>query len=211
MFNFLLSVYFNSKIKKIYNSNLEKRGFSPNGVFWNSTQSQHSRFEVLLYLLKNNLLKKTVRIADVGCGCGDFLSFLRKNNFKDFSYQGYDINVELIKYCKRKYPSNFFMVNNFPIYECDFSIMSGTYNYTVTDNFIKWEEYIIYNLMQCYKRSKLGMIFNLQFSKNRCIRNNIYYTHIGTMESLLEKNFEKVKKFFFLGTKNDIYFIILRK
>ena len=67
--------------------------------------------------------------------------------------------------------------------------MSGTYNYAVTDDLNLWENYIIQNLIKCYKRSNYGIIFNLQFGKSRFIRNNIYYTQITFMLNLLKKLF----------------------
>ena len=60
-------------------------------------------------------------------------------------------------------------------------------------------------------KSKLGLIFNLQFTKKESfIKNNIYYTNIDFMFNKLKKEFLKVTKFYSTKNLNDIYFIILK-
>ena len=60
-------------------------------------------------------------------------------------------------------------------------------------------------------KSKLGLIFNLQFTKKESfIKNNIYYTNIDFMLNKLKKEFLKVTKFYSTKSLNDIYFIILK-
>jgi len=60
-------------------------------------------------------------------------------------------------------------------------------------------------------KSKLGLIFNLQFTKKESfIKNNIYYTNIDFMLNKLKKEFSKVTKFYSTKSLNDIYFIILK-
>ena len=60
-------------------------------------------------------------------------------------------------------------------------------------------------------KSKLGLIFNLQFTKKEgFIKNNIYYTNIDFMLNKLKKEFSKVTKFYSTKSLNDIYFIILK-
>ena len=105
-------------------------------------------------------------------------------------YSGYDINKNLIKHCIKNYPETFFKVSYFPTEFTDITIASGTYNYTATDNVKIWEEYIIFNLKKCMAKSKLGLIFNLQFTKKESfIKNNIYYTNIDFMLNKLKKEF----------------------
>ena len=88
--------------------------------------------------------------------------------------------------------------------------MSGTYNYAVTDNIESWESYVIYNLSECLKKSRLGIAFNLQFEKKRNIRNNIYYTNVQYMFGLLKRKFIKIEKYFTYASSKDIYFLIYK-
>ena len=111
----------------------------------------------------------------------------------------------------KKYPKNLFKVSYFPTELTDITIASGTYNYTATDNVKIWEEYIIFNLKKCIAKSKLGLIFNLQFTKKESfIKNNIYYTNIDSMLDKLKKGIFKSNKILFYKNLNDIYFTILK-
>ena len=208
--NNLLNFFLNSQIVKTYNRNLNLNGFTPLGLFWNSKKSQYDRFDTLLFLIMKFKFKHKVSISDIGCGYGSFLAYLVEKKV-NFYYSGYDINKNLIKYCKRNYPKIFFKVSYYPTELTDITIASGTYNYTATDNVKIWEEYIIFNLKKCIVKSKLGLIFNLQFTKKESfIKNNIYYTNVEFMLNKLKKEFLKVNKFYSTKNSSDIYFIILK-
>ena len=208
--NNLLNFFFNSQIIKTYNRNLNLNGFTPLGLFWNSKKSQYDRFDTLLFLIMKFKFKNQLSISDIGCGYGSLLAYLREKKINIY-YSGYDINKNLIKHCIKNYPETFFKVSYFPTEFTDITIASGTYNYTATDNVKIWEDYIIFNLKKCMAKSKLGLIFNLQFTKKESfIKNNIYYTNIDFMLNKLKKEFSKVTKFYSTKSLNDIYFIILK-
>ena len=56
----------------------------------------------------------------------------------------------------------------------------------------------------------LGIIVNFQVSNFKKIKNNIFYSDINSMRSLLRKKFKNVEHFEDKLTSNDVYFIILR-
>ena len=205
----ILFKYYNFLLQDTYNKTLRNFGFTPCGVCWNNKKSQYVRFDILTSLLNKFSINARLKIADVGCGYAELLSYFNEKK-KNFEYEGYDINKQMINFCKKKFVNFKFYLNNSPINYCDVSIMSGTYNYAVTDNIQSWENYIIYNLSECLKKSKLGIAFNLQFEKKRNIRNNIYYTDVEFMFSLLKRNFIKIEKFYTNASLKDIYFLIYK-
>ena len=205
----ILYKYYNILLQGIYNNSLKIYGFTPEGVYWNNKDSQYKRFSILTFLLRKFSSNKHLKIADVGCGYAELLNFFLLKN-KEFKYEGYDINNKMIAHCKKKFENVNFYSESYPINQCDVSVMSGTYNYAVTDNIESWESYIIDNLKNCYKKCNLGIIFNLQFKKKRIIRNYIYYTEIDFMYRLLQKNFKKINKFYSLESKRDIHFVIYK-
>ena len=205
----ILFKYYNLLLTDTYNRTLKKNGFTPLGVCWNSSRSQYDRFQILLELLGKFSFQHSFKLADVGCGYGEFLVFLRKNK-TNYSYEGYDINKKMIEFCKKKFQKDCFYINSQPVNSCDVSVMSGTYNYAVTDDLDLWEEYIINNLLKCFKKSNLGILFNLQFYTHRLIKNNIYYTESSFMMRLLKKHFNYVEKYTSVKSKNDIFFIIYK-
>ena len=206
----LIFQYYNYRLKKIYSENVEKFGCVPAAIFWNSETSQFDRFEILIKLVKKFDENYKLSIADVGCGYGSFLDFLIKKKYQNIKYSGYDINPTLIKSCLKKYPNFYFSINNFPSMNCDLAIMSGTYNLCVSNNISLWEEYIIYNLKECFNFCTKGMIFNLQYSKESYIKNFIYYTNVESMQKMLKKQFNRVEISYNAKTKNDVYFSISR-
>ena len=165
----ILFKYYNFLLQDTYNRTLKHNGFTPCGVCWNSKKSQYIRFDVLTSLLKKFSFNTRLKIADVGCGYAELLNYLIQKNII-FEYEGYDINKQMINYCKNKFFNFNFYLNNSPINYCDVCVMSGTYNYAVTDNIESWESYVIHNLSECLKKSRLGIAFNLQFEKKRNCR-----------------------------------------
>ena len=205
----LLSILFNKNLNLIYDRTQEIHGFSPEGVLWVSEQSQHNRFKVIIKLIEKYAKGENIKIADVGCGYGEFLKFIKLKK-KNFEYEGYDINNNFINYCLRKYPGFYFENSPIPKNEIDFSIMSGTYNLSVISNCQLWEKYIFYNLQKIFLTCKQGIIFNLQLSNKSKIKNKIYYADDIEMKKELKKRFRNVFSFFDKLTEKDIYFIILK-
>ncbi len=205
----ILYKYYNFLIKDTYNISLKKNGFTPMGVCWRNRKSQYMRFQVLTNLLKRFSNNERIKIADIGCGYAELLNYFIEMK-KSYFYEGYDINKNMINYCTEKYVDFKFYVNDYPKNLCNVSVISGTYNYAVTQDIESWEKYVIHNLLKCFENSDLGLVFNLQFKKKRIIRNNIYYTEIPYMLNLLKKSFVRVEKFYSFNSCDDIYFLVYK-
>ena len=125
-------------------------------------------------------------------------------------YEGYDINKQMIDFCRKRFLRFNFFCDARPVNDCDVCLMSGTYNYAVTDDVELWESYFLYNISLCLDKCRLGLIFNLQFEKKRSIRNSIYYTNIHYMLNLLRAKFSNIEKYSSANTGKDVYFIIYK-
>ena len=197
----------NKNLVKVYQSTVEK--FITAKLHSSSKSSQEKRFFIISELMKKYICNNNAKIADLGCGFGDLYVFLRKRNY-NYIYRGYDINPKMIEYCKRKFKSNLFYISDEPTEGCDFTIISGTYNYAIYNSIKLWERYLIHNLKKCFMKSSGGLIFNLQMSSQSKIVNNIYYAGYDSFKLTLKQNF---KNFFYYSndnTPNDGYFILLR-
>jgi SAM-dependent methyltransferase len=91
----------NDQIKNIsnllidrYNSRYNNLGRDVKTLGWGSKEQQNYRFSVSTSILPS---LENKRILDIGCGFGDFSSFLREKDKKFKSYLGIDINENLIK------------------------------------------------------------------------------------------------------------------
>ena len=79
----------------------------------------------------------------MGCGYGAFLEYLSEKDLEaEWICSGYDISIEVIKFCKSKFKSNgSFYRASIPNFETDFIIMSGTFNFFPDNNFLDWKAY----------------------------------------------------------------------
>lgn len=140
--------------KQFYKKAYERYGTSSKGVHWGSKSRQYLRFEILTNFIKKNL--ESSSIIDVGCGFGDYLSYLYDNQIKIESYLGIDCEGFMINLCKKKYSQYQFkridiLKNNIPNY--DYLICSGALNILDEVEFFKAIE-------NCFKASKKGFAFN---------------------------------------------------
>ena len=83
-------------INKRYNERLILHGHSPKTLGWSGTKQQHQRFKKFNSIL--NLQNKS--IVDIGCGFGDFYSYLYSVSVNLNKYIGVDINNSLIELAK---------------------------------------------------------------------------------------------------------------
>ena len=128
--NFLFKLI-NNNLIKVYQSTIEKFGYSAMGLHWSSKQSQEKRFLIIRNLMKKYIGDNGTKIADLGCGFGDFYEFLRKRNC-NYVYKGYDINPKMIQFCKRKFQSNLFDISDEPLEICDFTIINHFWVYIIS-------------------------------------------------------------------------------
>lgn len=80
-----------------YSQRYNKLGYHVNTLGWGNTEQQEYRFSQTLDLATGFKDKK---VLDIGCGFGDYLTFMRKSKVPVGSYVGYDLNPDLIKEAK---------------------------------------------------------------------------------------------------------------
>ena len=163
-----------------YTKRYKKFGPTPKGSFWISKKRQYKRFEIILQeIQKISNGPQPIKLADIGCGYGAMADYLiSTKQINTYSYQGYDISPILIEECNKKFSdlNISFSLGKKPNSLSMFTIMSGTYNLTMTRDVLKWEEYVFKCLSECWKLTSNAMIFNLQVSdKQRVSDSNIYF------------------------------------
>ena len=85
--------------KKIYQQLYREHRDSHKALHWSSRESQEKRFEVLSRI--GNLQGKS--ILDIGCGMGDFFTYLRAQGIRA-EMTGYDIVEEFLHIARRRHP-----------------------------------------------------------------------------------------------------------
>jgi len=141
-----------------YNKLFEVHGDNEKSVQYSDKFSQWSRFYML-----TKLLPKYVSILDFGCGLGDLLLFMRRNDFYG-KYLGVDIVPGFIKNNEYKFKSD--LEARFENVELsakrlsskyDFIVQSGVFN-NYRENI---NEFAFSTLRAMYDSSQMGISFNL--------------------------------------------------
>ena len=203
--------YLEYKINNSYTNRLMKYGNSPKGLFWKNSFTQMNRFELITTALNRYYNLKSFTICDIGCGYGKFLEFLRnKLNESTFKYQGCDLNSGLIDYCTRNFSDKDtkFYKQSFPRGVVDFSVMSGTFNLSVTKDIKIWEKYILNNLNNIWKHTNKVMSFNLLNCNEKKIKQGLYYTNKNWIKDICEQNFGNTEIIFSSILPDDILIIV---
>ena len=174
----LIFKFLNQRIYKIYSKRFLKYHNTPKGVFWNSKLSQDLRLNIILDKILDNTKVDPFTIADIGCGYGRLFEIIKERNLESrIRYSGFDINKNFISFCKtnKKFENANFYVDTQPHQDFDYIVMSGTYNLTPTNNLKLFEEYLRRNLKSNWNKVHKAMIFNCLISKERMIKNKLYY------------------------------------
>ncbi len=145
----------------------KRHGYHPNALLWSDTKTQEIRFKILADIG----IKAGDSVLDVGCGFGDFASFLARHGAA-VDYTGIDLSEELIKEGQKHYPEARFISGDLFDYKpaensVDYVTLSGTLNRKLdylADNANKQDSSKAYALSvigKMYQACRKGIAFNL--------------------------------------------------
>ena len=203
-----------SKIAEIYNQRFLQIGPMPEASMWFSKKRQFTRFDIIFNEIKLLTKHNERSIIDIGCGYGAFLQFLSERGADDiWSYYGYDVSNEVIKFCKEKYSQGAaFYTGSIPTLTAEFIIMSGTYNFFPTKDYNSWRLYFFRSLKALWSKTTCAMIFNLQTSdKEKITDRGIVYTSKEEIENFCKSNFDNVKAVINPIIPKDVTFVIKKQ
>lgn len=139
-----------------YTELYKKHGVKPAALGWPKGR-QNLRFKIMSEI---GALKKS-EILDIGCGFGDFLTYLNSKKIK-LEYTGVDINPIFIKIAKSKHPEGTFTKRDIERTKFkkkfDWSFAIGTTN--MKGNY----EYIEKLLKEMFRISKKGVVMDFMSS-----------------------------------------------
>lgn len=164
------------QISNYYDEKIIKFGAEPQGVDWNSIESQQLRFDILTLLI---LDKEKFSILDYGCGFGSLYDYLKKK-FSNFNFIGFDISQEMInKAIKRnnweisaKWVTSLNASDRF-----DYTLASGIFNVKLENSDEEWLKYVLETINQLNSYSMKGFSFNVltKYSDKEYMRDYLYY------------------------------------
>ena len=149
-----------SEVAQYYSAKLEEHGATPRGVDWNGPESHQLRHRQFLRLLADT---PDASLVDLGCGFGDFLSFLRDAGFRGH-FTGYDVAPTMIDKARELYgetSDQCWQVGAVPNGVFDFAIASGIFNVKGSTTDDVWADYINRTLDVLAQTSRQGFGFNI--------------------------------------------------
>ncbi len=147
------------KIKNLYQSLFEKFGVSPEAVKARDAKQQYLRFKHLIDLAEIN---QEDSVLDIGCGSGELLTYLRKNNFNG-QYCGIDFIPSFVDHANRVFESddkakfiNKNIISDKFNEKFDWVILSGVFNDRRDDS----ETFFYNTIKKMYETCTKGIVFN---------------------------------------------------
>lgn len=147
-------------VSRYYAQRIAEHGPGPRGVDWNSDESQRLRHAQFLRLIETD---PAASILDLGCGYGDFLTYLRARGHVG-AYAGWDVASEMIAAAKSLHGAVAdctWHTGAVPDQVCDFAIASGVLNVKGEVPAETWDEYAkrVIETLACSGRRGFG--FNM--------------------------------------------------
>jgi SAM-dependent methyltransferase len=165
-----------STVASYYSGKLREHGETPKGVDWRDERAQEERFAHLsaVWRKPNDV---TASIADLGCGFGSYLGYLRAQGFSG-PYTGYDVSEAMINSARARFATDGdaeFIAGNAMDRPHDYVVASGIFNVRLTTPVDDWERYITETIDAMERVSRKGFAFNCLTNKVSYRRDDLYY------------------------------------
>jgi SAM-dependent methyltransferase len=180
------------EVADYYAATLAEYGETPQGVDWNSEESQVLRFEQLNKVIDASL---GFSLNDLGCGYGALFDYLR-SRYRDFTYNGCDVSDSMIRAAQNRYahhPNARFFVAAKPPETADYGIASGIFNVRLGRNDAEWRDYLEDTLDGLDRTSRKGFAFNCltSYSDADKMRNYLYYADPCALFDLCKRRYSR--------------------
>lgn len=165
-----------NEVKAYYDAKIATFGATPQGVDWNSIESQELRFEILSRVINTN---EHFSILDYGCGFGSMFAYFEEK-FKKFDYFGYDLSDKMIEAANEKFSNkNAIFTNQIPNQKVDYVIASGIFNIKLENTPENWLLYIQNTLKEINNLANKGFAFNIltSYSDLEYMKDYLYYAN----------------------------------
>tara|TARA_B110000046_G_scaffold22868_1_gene21618 strand:+ start:1486 stop:2109 length:624 start_codon:yes stop_codon:yes gene_type:complete len=164
-----------TKVRDLYNSNVDEFGLDAKSVGWGTKEKQCLRFKKLLQVIENK--SKEFTMNELGCGYGELVKYIDANNYNCSTYYGYDISEKMIDAANSyiTHPNADFFISDKLIKKADYTITSGIFNVMFEESKQNWNTYIENTLEHMFDQSKKGIAFNLLTSYVDFEAKNLYY------------------------------------
>ncbi len=163
-------------LRGYFRDTLATFGLTPQGVDWNSSEAQETRFVQLSRLLPAS---EPYALIDYGSGFGGMYDFLRARGHR-VEYFGYDFLPEMVaggSELHRDDPACHFTpdVKELPL--ADYAIASGIFNVRLRIADAAWIDFVIGILDSLHRMARRGFAFNMltKYSDPERMKAELFY------------------------------------
>jgi SAM-dependent methyltransferase len=142
-----------------YSNKLRQQGPTPRGVDWRDAEGQGLRFAQLIGITRGD---KTGSLAELGCGYGALLDWLRDRGYA-MSYTGYDVSPEMVEAASSRLqhlPDVALRVGSTLAEPADYVISSGIFNVRLDYDDETWLAHVVETIEQMAAVARIGFAFN---------------------------------------------------
>ncbi len=149
-------------------------------VGWRDQQAQHARFAQFLRALRH-APDDSFEVADIGCGLGDLLTFLRGRGFSRLLYRGYDILPEMVAAAASSHEdagAAFQKIETLSeVQPADYCFASGVFNAKADYGDDAWWSHVQTCIRDMAAKSRCGVAFNMlsSYSDEHKRDDTLYY------------------------------------
>jgi len=181
-----------NKVKKYFSDRLHEHGPIPQGVDWNSVESQELRFSQVLEVVDPS---QRCSLLDFGSGYGAMYDYMARLGH-DVHYVGYDIAEAMTVIGRELHPNNpdcWFTNDLEEVPTVDYAVASGAFNIKLEADFESWTQVILNALDQMNARAAKGLAFNMltQYSDADRMRPDLYYGDPCFFFDYCKRNFSR--------------------
>jgi len=180
------------EVADYYAAKLAEYGETPQGVDWNSEESQVLRFEQLNKVIDASL---GFSLNDLGCGYGALFDYLQ-SHYQGFTYNGCDVSASMIRAAQNRYahhPNARFAIAAKPPDTADYGIASGIFNVRLGRNDAEWRDHLEDSLDGLDHTSRHGFAFNCltSYSDADKMRDYLYYADPCALFDLCKRRYSR--------------------
>ena len=181
-----------NKVKKYFSDRLHEHGPIPQGVDWNSVESQELRFSQVLKVVDAS---QRYSLLDYGSGYGAMYDYMTRLGH-DVHYVGYDIAEAMTVTGRELHPNNpdcWFTNDLEEVPTVDYAVVSGAFNIKLESDLVSWTQVILGALDQMNARATKGLSFNMltQYSDADRMRPDLYYGDPCFFFDYCKRNFSR--------------------
>jgi SAM-dependent methyltransferase len=179
-------------VARYYSEKLGAHGVTPQGVDWNSEDSQQLRFSQLLLVMQEE--PREPLVLDYGCGYGALARRLIAAG-APFRYVGFDVCTPMVARARAdvRDPRCSFTDRESELPVADYTVASGIFNVRLQASSEQWRAHVVKTIDALARHSSRGFAFNMltRYADARKLRDYLYYADPGEYFKLCKQSWSR--------------------